>query len=242
MEICCVPSLMRLIIILLIPFGSSALQLSNRRHPHHLSNASDQEALFGFISAITYDPQSLSTDWKPNVSFCEWRGIRCSRRRQRVVSLNASSLGLQEYGLGGCVTTKGDVYSYGIVLLHMLTRKKPTDNMFVEGMNLQKWVSINFPNRIGEVVDRSILKRTNTITEEDKEFNCLNHLMSVGLLCTKESPEERPTMINIVTQLQSIKDTFLSTACNPNFQLEINQLLSNVTYNNTGEGQSSSTF
>jgi len=43
-----------------------------------------------------------------------------------------------KYGVGGQVTTKGDVYSYEIVLLEILTRKKPTHDMFVEGMNLQK--------------------------------------------------------------------------------------------------------
>ena len=77
------------------PSMVSTLQLSNRRHPH-LSNASDEEALLGFLSGITYDPdQNLSTTWTPNVSFCNWTGVTCSRRRQRVVSLNISNMGLQ---------------------------------------------------------------------------------------------------------------------------------------------------
>ena len=106
-----------------------------------------------------------------------------------------------EYGLGGCVTTKGDVYSYGVVIWELLTRKKPIHNMFVEGMNLQKWVGIHFPNQVGEVVDRSLLRSTSTIIEEYMELNCVSHLVSLGLIYTKYSLEGRPTMNDIVSMI-----------------------------------------
>jgi hypothetical protein len=107
MQICYVPSLfwcimrMLLLVLCLILFVTpplfSSFQLPNRWHPH-LSNDSDQEALLGFMSAITaysHPSQSLPTTWKRNVSFCQWTGIICSRRRQRAVSLDVSSMGLQ---------------------------------------------------------------------------------------------------------------------------------------------------
>ncbi|KAH9316103.1 hypothetical protein KI387_024730, partial [Taxus chinensis] len=72
-----------------------------------------------------------------------------------------------EYGLSGAVTTKGDVYSYGIVLLEMFTGKKPTSSIFVEGMNLQKWVSRCFPNTIEEVTDDYLLS-SDTNNDGDK--------------------------------------------------------------------------
>ncbi|XP_059066238.1 putative leucine-rich repeat receptor-like serine/threonine-protein kinase At2g24130 [Cryptomeria japonica] len=62
-----------------------------------------------------------------------------------------------EYGIGGKLTTKGDVYSYGILILELLTRRRPTDDMFTEGINLQKWIEMHFPNRISDVVDNCLL-------------------------------------------------------------------------------------
>ncbi|KAK2642484.1 hypothetical protein Ddye_024247 [Dipteronia dyeriana] len=35
-----------------------------------------------------------------------------------------------EYGLEGIVSARGDVYSFGILMMESFTRKKPTDNMF----------------------------------------------------------------------------------------------------------------
>jgi len=254
MEICNVPSLLccltrilflfSFFILFVSPLIVSTVQISHRRHPH-LGNASDQEALLGFLSGITYDPsQNLTASWKPNVSFCEWTGVTCSRHRQRVVSLNVSNIGLEEYGLSGRVTTKGDVYSYGIVLLEMLTGKKPTHNMFVEGMNLQKWVDNSFPNQLGEVVDKSLLRMTSTSTQAEKDLNCLSESISMGLLCTKDSPEGRPTMMDIVGRLQSIRDTFLGVVGIPKSQSNLTCLLgdASIAHNNTSEGQSSSTF
>lgn len=47
-----------------------------------------------------------------------------------------------EYLLNGRATEKADVYSYGVVLLELLSGKRPTDSSFVEkGLNIVGWVS-----------------------------------------------------------------------------------------------------
>eukprot|EP00253_Pinus_taeda_P001201 PITA_01201 len=104
-----------------------------------------------------------------------------------------------EYGLGERVSTKGDVYSYGILLLEMLTRKRPTSNMFVGDLNLHKWVNSAYPNRVNEVIDNSLFSEVDGDSFEDNVvYKCILSLLHVGLLCSKDSPEERPTMRNVV--------------------------------------------
>jgi len=47
-----------------------------------------------------------------------------------------------EYMETGKITEKGDVFSFGIVLLELLTGKRPTDNFFMEGdISMVQWVS-----------------------------------------------------------------------------------------------------
>ena len=43
-----------------------------------------------------------------------------------------------EYSFEGRVSTKCDIYNYGIILLEMITRKKPTDEMFVGELGIRQ--------------------------------------------------------------------------------------------------------
>ncbi|XP_026378559.1 receptor kinase-like protein Xa21 [Papaver somniferum] len=63
-----------------------------------------------------------------------------------------------KYGMGGEVSTQGDVYSYGILLLEMFTGKKPTDDMFKDGLNIHNFSKMHeLPERIERIIDSRFL-------------------------------------------------------------------------------------
>ncbi|XP_039004313.1 probable LRR receptor-like serine/threonine-protein kinase At3g47570, partial [Hibiscus syriacus] len=141
----------------------------------------------------------------------------------------SSSLGLRgtigyappEYGTGSVLSTKGDVYSYGILLLEMFTGKRPTDERFKEGLSIRYFVEAALPERLIEIVDPIFLQESVrqgtlpniTLNENsegnDKHLQCLNLIMEIGLTCSAESPSERMNMCDVVTKLCSIRDKFL---------------------------------
>ncbi|XP_054777284.1 LRR receptor-like serine/threonine-protein kinase FLS2 [Prosopis cineraria] len=65
-----------------------------------------------------------------------------------------------EYGSKGAISSKGDVYSYGILLMEMLTRKNPTDDLFNESLSLKDWVSKSTPHSIINILDVICCKET----------------------------------------------------------------------------------
>ncbi|KAM7473921.1 hypothetical protein LguiB_021164 [Lonicera macranthoides] len=47
-----------------------------------------------------------------------------------------------EYGMGGAASKCGDVYSYGVLLLELFTGRRPTDDMFKDGLNLHNYIKM----------------------------------------------------------------------------------------------------
>ncbi|KAF3450994.1 hypothetical protein FNV43_RR07083 [Rhamnella rubrinervis] len=112
-----------------------------------------------------------------------------------------------EYGFGSNTSTKGDVYSFGILVLEMVTRKRPTDEMFVGGLSLHRWVKSHYHGRMEKVVDSSLMRASRDQSPEVKKMweVAIGELIEVGILCTQESPSTRPTMLDAADDLDRLK-------------------------------------
>ncbi|MFQ6669113.1 hypothetical protein Gotur_034493 [Gossypium turneri] len=107
-----------------------------------------------------------------------------------------------EYGMEGIVSTKGDVYSFGILLMEIITRKKPTDEMFAGERTLKSWVIESISSSLNQVVDPKLLS---TIGREHlKVKNCALSILKVGLECCVELPNERLHMKEIFSKMPSL--------------------------------------
>ncbi|KAL2559011.1 putative LRR receptor-like serine/threonine-protein kinase [Forsythia ovata] len=59
------------------------------------NSSTDEYALLAFKSQITSDPNKiLAKNWSQGTSFCNWIGITCSTRYQRVRGINLANMGL----------------------------------------------------------------------------------------------------------------------------------------------------
>ena len=114
-----------------------------------------------------------------------------------------------EYAAGAEVSTYGDVFSFGVVLLEIFLRKKPTDDMFKDGLDIVKFVEMNFPDRLPQIVDPELLQETHVGTKE-RVLGCLNSVLNIGLCCTNTSPYERMDMREVAARLSKIKEAFLN--------------------------------
>lgn len=103
-----------------------------------------------------------------------------------------------EYVDTGKATKQGDVYSYGVVLLELVTGKRPTDEVFVEkGINLVAWVKVLMES--GQAED---------VFDDDLRDRCLEgelkEVLYIACQCLDSNPKHRPTMQQVVKMLERL--------------------------------------
>ncbi|KAK9278558.1 hypothetical protein L1049_028130 [Liquidambar formosana] len=105
-----------------------------------------------------------------------------------------------EYVVHGHLTENADIYSFGVLVLEIMTGQRCNDGLGAKsGQNfLAKIWSHYKAKKIGKIIDRSFYKDA---MEDDKL-----HVVHVALLCTQATPCFRPTMAKVVELLRSCKD------------------------------------
>ncbi|OEL24044.1 putative LRR receptor-like serine/threonine-protein kinase [Dichanthelium oligosanthes] len=121
-----------------------------------------------------------------------------------------------EYGEGFEVSTHGDVYSLGIILIEMFIGRSPTDDIFRDGLSLHHFAEAALPDKVMDIADSKFWlynevnnsSATKTITGIKE---CLVAIIQLGVLCSKQSPRNRLSIGDATIEMHNIRDTYLGT-------------------------------
>ncbi|KAK9063095.1 hypothetical protein SSX86_016965 [Deinandra increscens subsp. villosa] len=111
------------------------------------------------------------------------------------------------YRKNGKFTRKSDVYAFGVVLLEVLSGTGALDGKIIpdQGLtDLANWIQQHISSRtLSQIIDRRVLSE---ITPD-----CLKHFANITRKSLHNDPKKRPSMSEVVAQLEAALDCQLQT-------------------------------
>ncbi|RVW27811.1 putative LRR receptor-like serine/threonine-protein kinase [Vitis vinifera] len=139
---CCSNLDFKALVLEYMPNGSLEKWLYS--HNYFLDLIQRLNIMIDVASALEY----LHHDCSSLVVHCDLK----PKSMQQTKTLGTIGYMAPEHGSAGIVSTKSDVYSYGILLMEVFARKKPMDEMFTGDLTLKTWVE-SLSNSVIQVVD-----------------------------------------------------------------------------------------
>ncbi|KAJ8769945.1 hypothetical protein K2173_009027 [Erythroxylum novogranatense] len=93
------------------------------------------------------------------------------------------------------ITEKNDVFSFGVVLLELITGKRPVEEEYGEGKDIVYWASVHLTDRenVTKLLDKEI------VSEHVQDG--MIKVLKIAILCTTKLPNLRPSMREVVKML-----------------------------------------
>ncbi|CAI9088781.1 OLC1v1023205C1 [Oldenlandia corymbosa var. corymbosa] len=105
-----------------------------------------------------------------------------------------------EYAIRGQVTRKADVYSFGVLLMEIVSGRCHTNRRLPVGEQhlLERVWTLYEKGELLQLVDMDL--------EDDFDVDEASRYLKVGILCTQDEPKKRPTMSTVVQLLSGVLD------------------------------------
>ncbi|PKA48105.1 Cysteine-rich receptor-like protein kinase 2 [Apostasia shenzhenica] len=112
-----------------------------------------------------------------------------------------------EYAIHGQLTEKVDTYSFGVVILEIISGRKNSDPKFeTANQYLLEWVwKLYEEDDLGKVIDKSL-------DPEEYKLEEVNRVLKIALICTQSVVAARPNMSEVVVLLLSQAEPKLEPA------------------------------
>ncbi|PQP92362.1 hypothetical protein Pyn_26624 [Prunus yedoensis var. nudiflora] len=160
----------------------------------------------------------LDGDLAPKIPTLEWLDVYVMIRQKKIPEEwweHSDSYMAPEYARDGWFSTKSDVFSFGVLVLEIISGKK---NKGFDPSNTElnllgnAWKLWN-EGKGSELIDPDVGE---SYSHSDEVLRC----MQVGLLCVQERAADRPTMASVVLMLSSGTATTMPNPKIPGFCLE----------------------